>query len=673
MVKDSYRAAVKAFADEALAAWLPFFLETVKIALPELPKKDEDTMEGGPQQEWRGAIALKLQVMKTLMKIRVVFPNTLSPHTPALFAATWHELSCSLEPYRALYLIDDRQGRLEDADGLPYTLDFLVLEELDFLQACLRAPPVRKELARELNQAQVALAGGLPASTWLVDFMNVAVAFAQITTEEEGLWDIDVNVFLSEETSITANYTPRTACGDLVVRLGEWLKALTTQSLLIYSRAIFRDSSSSWKHKEAALFVLNQLLSDYQDIERIIEPELSRDFAEFVRFAMQQEDAFLRARGYLVAGVLTRTSTDAMHELGQAFMLQSLQAIAEDPSDVVKVSCIRVLQDYLVALPRAVMQPLQEAIAQALAGFLATQDTDDLCDSEDLLVTLVETLRDTIHIDTTICFAPGSMVLDLLFTLASRSPSNFQISVLVNETFIDISASSSSNVADYTRLCEKVLPTLGGAFDVSDLTGEPALSVVAAEILAVLLEHALTPLPAGFVAATLPKLHRILMTTTDSDLLAAATESVKYILQHDAAQLLDWREPQSGKSGLEICLLIIDRLLQDESLPGSAAAQVGGLAAELVQQAAGANMGSFLLEMLQLLRAVAVRLATAEPPAFIQSLILVFARLSLLSAKDVVDFLDQAQIGSESALTVVMRKWVDHSVNFAGYEEIRQK
>jgi importin-9 len=170
------------------------------------------------------------------MKIRSVFPALLSPQSPVLFTATWQELSILQAPYHKMYIDDDQQGRLEDADGLPYTLDFLVLEELDFMQSCLRAPPVRKELEGQLQQAS---ASGSPADTWVMEVMKLAVAYAQITTEEEGLWDIDVNIFLSEETSVTANYTPRTACGDLVIKLAEWLSKLTIEGLFAYTKTVF--------------------------------------------------------------------------------------------------------------------------------------------------------------------------------------------------------------------------------------------------------------------------------------------------------------------------------------------------------------------------------------------------------------------------------------------------
>ena len=172
------------------------------------------------------------------MKIRYVFPTLLTAQSTTLFSTTWDELLELQGPYKAMFIDDERQGRLEDADNLPYTLDFLVLEELDFMQSLLRAPPVKAELESQIKQA----GNGIP--NWLVQVMKLVTAYGQVTTEEEGMWDIDVNVFLSEETSVTANYTPRSACGDLVIKLGEWLKAKTVEGLLEYTRTVFSSEES---------------------------------------------------------------------------------------------------------------------------------------------------------------------------------------------------------------------------------------------------------------------------------------------------------------------------------------------------------------------------------------------------------------------------------------------
>ena len=186
--------------------------------------------------------------------------------------------------------------------------------------------------------------------------------------------------------------------------------------------------------------------------------------------------------------------------------------------------------------------------------------------------------------------------------------------------------------------------------------------------MAVVAEHGSEPLPSGFVSAVFPKLNRLLMESNEGEVLRPGSEVIKWMLQHDHQQVFNWNDG-NGHSGLEVCLRIIDRLL-GPSIEDNSASEVGGLAAELVEKAGNERLGPFLP---QLLEAVANRLATASAAAFIQSLIIVFARLSINAAGDVVDFLSQIQINGESGLQVVLSKWTENSVSFAGYDEIRQK
>lgn len=187
------------------------------------------------------------------MKIRMVFPTLLTTQSPSLFTTLWEELSNIQVHYFEMYVEDERQGRLEDSDGLPYTLDFLVLEEIDLMQALIKAPPVKAELQSQLQAANEAAT----RSGWLPEIIQLAAAYAQITTEEEGIWEVDVNLFLSEETSVTANYTPRTCGGDLVIKLGEWLKVTVVQALAIYINNLFATASSSYAYHSSFIMLMN--------------------------------------------------------------------------------------------------------------------------------------------------------------------------------------------------------------------------------------------------------------------------------------------------------------------------------------------------------------------------------------------------------------------------------
>ncbi|KAJ5656620.1 Armadillo-like helical [Penicillium longicatenatum] len=663
MVLEQHKVAIKQFVDELLGGWSPFFVETLKAPLPQQPSEEEANKGGEVPSQWRGTIGLKLQIVKTLMKIRMVFPGLLTAQSPNYFSTIWTELTNALPIYQNFFIEEERQGRLEDVDGLPYSLDFLVLEELDLIQTLLKAPPVKAELQQQLQNAGAAAS----SSGWLPEIMKLASSYAQITTEEEGLWEIDVNLFLSEETSLTANYTPRTCSGDLVIKTGEWLKGTAVEGLLSHMNTVFADSSTSWKSREASLYILNCLLRDFSEVSQQISPELALHFNQFVHYAIQQEQELLRARGYLVAGALAKVSGDAFQQTTSSYLEATLKAIAEDPAEVVKVAGIRVLQDLMPSLPTSAARPFQTLVISAISEFVSAHDLREDVESDDLKVTLAETLRDTIMTDPAIVLS--SIAIDVLFNIASSGAENFQLTMTITEAFEDIVDQIAEHGAEaYMRLCEKVLPSLMGAIDVGNLTEENALTNFAADLLRALAERSLEPLPAGFVETVMPKLNRLLLDSDEAELIRPATEAVRHMLAHDFAQFIAWRDPQTGKEAIEVVLVIIDRLL-GPAVDDNAATEVGQLAAELVERAGSERLGPYLPQLLQ---AVAQRLATAQQAQFIQSLILVFARLTLISAREVVDFLAQIDLGGSSGLVVVLSKWLENSVNFAGYDEIKQ-
>lgn len=419
--------------------------------------------------------------------------------------------------------------------------------------------------------------------------------------------------------------------------------------------------------REGCLYVLNQLLRDFHEVSELIPPATANGFDNFIRFCIQQNEVFLRARGYLVAGKVAMTAGESFHSNAMAYLEAVINAISNDSSEVVQVACICALQDFLPGLPSTLTKPFQLRIIATLSDYVASNDLRDMTEGDDLKFTLADTVRYAIMVDPMVVLS--SVALDLLFNIASNGASNFQLGMIVTETFEDIVQHIAQRGPEaYIRLCEKVLPSLNGAIDIGNLTQENSLINLAIDLLRALAENGLKPLPQGLIATIMPKLNRLLLSSSEPDLLLPATLTVKHMLAHDPEQFFAWRDPQTGKDAVESVLIIIDRLL-GPSVDDTAAAEVGGLAAELVEKAGSERLGPFLP---QLLRAVAQRLATAEKAQFIQSLILVFARLSLVSAREVVDFLAQLDINGHSGLNVVLSKWLENSVNFAGYEEIRQ-
>ncbi|TQW00501.1 hypothetical protein V2A60_001580 [Cordyceps javanica] len=649
MVKEDHATEVTAFAEELLKEWNPFFLDVLKSRFPAA-----STNAGAQPAEWNNIISLKLQVVKTLLRIRRVFPNLLLPQSAALFTAVWEELISLLPSYEQLYIQNDAQGRLEDVDNLPYTLDFLVLEELDFLNQCFRAPPVQAELDAQLKAH--ANAHEVP---WMTEIMKLLVGYSRVIREEEELWDIDCSLYLAEETSVTANYTARTAAGDLLIKMGEWFNEKTIDGLFGYTKSLF--PTGGWRNQEAALYLFVMLAGDFQDVSKEIPEVAAHAYLELVDYAINRaEEPLLRARGYLVAGILGRS-----YDPPAALLDRIINSINTEDSEVVKVACVKAINDLIDA--GKVPNDRQLPIITAVQTYMNGRDPDEMEEADELLVTLTGAVRAAISLNHEIVLSSEVQSINLLFQLAKLGSSNFQVSMLVTEAFEEL-VITLSDPESFSRFSAIIIPTLTAALDVGDVTADSPLVSIAIELLAVVAENAPSPLPEGFVAATLPKLSALLMQSTEGDILRCGSRTVKFLLVHDHQQVLSWQDA-SGRSGLEVCLHIVDRLL-GPTIEDNSASEVGGLAAELVEKAGQERLGPFLPQLLQ---AVANRLAVAQAAAIIQSLILVFARLSLNGAQDVVQFLSQIQINSdESGLQVVMSKWLENSVSFAGYDEIRQ-
>lgn len=132
-----------------------------------------------------------------------------------------------------MYVDGEHQGRMEDADGLQYTIDFLVMEEIDLISTMIGDKNVRRELESQLSPGTNTNGGA-----WFAEAMQVLVGYSQITQDDEGMWEIDVNIFLAEETAETSNYSTRSACSNLVVKLCSWSDPVV-QNLLDFSKTVY--------------------------------------------------------------------------------------------------------------------------------------------------------------------------------------------------------------------------------------------------------------------------------------------------------------------------------------------------------------------------------------------------------------------------------------------------
>jgi hypothetical protein len=73
MVMEDHKAAVKAFADEVLSQWTPFFINIMNTKLPDPPSEQEENEDAPNSEAYRGLVSLKLQVVK--VGLQSTFPE----------------------------------------------------------------------------------------------------------------------------------------------------------------------------------------------------------------------------------------------------------------------------------------------------------------------------------------------------------------------------------------------------------------------------------------------------------------------------------------------------------------------------------------------------------------------------------------------------------------------
>jgi hypothetical protein len=379
---------------------------------------------------------------------------------------------------------------------------------------------------------------------------------------------------------------------------------------------------------------------------------------------------FLRARSHIVMASAARAWLSHKPELIVHYAQQSLKAMEDDDSDIVKAACISLMAQYLLALPHPIATDMQVPVVNAIAAFLERQDFDDVDDNIELVDATLLTLRDLIMASPDTCLNHNA--LNLMLAMVKLGAGREETTSTLIEEGFESAAQGMAYLGPeaYHQFCDKILPPILESMDSrSESSDEKGAAMeVALNLIKVISENATFPLPAGFIDATMPRICRVIMSDADFYLHQQATLCLKELLSNDHARVFAWVDPEYQKGGLEMVLLVIGHLLGPQ-VDDASAAEVGDLAVEVVEKAGPEALGSVMRELLQV---VAVRLDTAEHLGLVQSLAMVFARLSLINAQDVINFLADIQVGQVTALEVVVRKWLENTTHFVGFDAIRQ-
>lgn len=262
-------------------------------------------------------------------------------------------------------------------------------------------------------------------------------------------------------------------------------------------------------------------------------------------------------------------------------------------------------------------------------------------------------------------------VLDLIFKISFKDAFNIQVTMEATECLELLLKDVSTQ--EYQQICEKYVPSML-LLIAQATTGEytPELYLV--------LEHlnivtkscpAEGELPREMFAHLFPEIKRLIMVTSDDQIMQNLGEVFNSLLQKCPSYFVEFVDPTTKQSGMDSLLKIAARFLSTD-LSDSAAMYSGSIVTSLFEQFREYLSNDFFVE---LLAATVNRLASAKETVTIDNFITVLCDLVLKNPPGhIVGTLLKMSFGEppKNGLQVVLPIWFSAFEVARGFEKIRR-
>ncbi|KAF8215831.1 ARM repeat-containing protein [Mycena galopus ATCC 62051] len=600
MVKGQHPQAVK----EAIATILPIWLEAFKVLLSTDPLVDI-----ADAQNW-DALAVRIQVFKTLDVIHTSFPRALTPYLSAYLSMSLSHLHSLYGPFSQYYL-SGAESAPRSSENESIELPQLICPIFDFTAAVTRGGKSKGWFEN----------GNL--SALIASVFN----FLQMTNEDEEMWATNPNAFVAQEEDETQPYSVRVAGFDLLARAGkrDWWRPLEASLAAIGSQA------------EA----VQDCVEDEQDAGRAKPIDIELLLSDVVPSILSlSEFPFLQGRGFVFASQYAKLLPV---QLAGQYIEAAIQVIEASEAGVpVKISAVRAVHNFFQGGDASTLSPFAPRIAKDLGPFL-------LITSDDTLSLVLETLSVIVQVDkgnwlTTDLADSLVMAILEVWTKNNKDPI-----FLSNVDNILTSLASSSADGIYQTVVKHALPNLCQAMAAAPLE-ESWITSSAIDLVSSLVNGASEgTLGDGFFALLAP----------NRDVLQNGISCLTLIIRKDCGQLLLWSD--SGRNGLDCVLSLIAKSLESQDESGGLV--IGDLIIHLLRRA-----GESVLPVLpQLLQAMVGRMTTAKTATFLQSLVIPFAFLIHNQRDTVLDLLESMNVQGRSGLDILIQTWCENAETFQGF------
>ncbi|KAF9581008.1 hypothetical protein BGW38_002133, partial [Lunasporangiospora selenospora] len=577
------------------------------------------------------------------------FPKLTSPYLLPVLSSVWQDVLNLRVRYLSEYVnSNDSTGEsFQDSDGETIGFESLLFVQFDFIQMACR----RRKVTQSAFVGQGDQAGILPELVWNL------LSFLQMTDDQADTWIADPNQFIADEEDDSYSFNVRIAAQDLLASLmdnfeQETLRALNLSVQQEITNSVSAKSSghtSWWKSQESSLLAVGLFAGTLCDVIKTGgQPpiDVGALFDHVVLQNLAEHDfPFLQGRSFVFA---SQFATILPANLASQYVSAAVEAILNSPSAVVKVSALKALNNFMQYLDKQYTTPFQKSILQGIAPMMEMT-------TEESLSLILRTLISTSKINEQVAAEFESTLGPLVLESWAKYPAEHLISFDIMDLFDTLTANQFMQPA----LSARAMPVLVSMITIENADKGKVASAI--DLLKSLVQGAPTPLPPNYVAQFFSNLMSVLMTTNDRDILQSGQECLTFVIQKGVQQISEWRDAASGKTGLDLIIQLIAKLL-DPSQTESAALFVGDMISKLIKK--GGDLVSPIIP--DLLNAVTLRLADAKLPTFIQPLVMVFAQLCLNQHDVVIGFLHGININGRNGLEILMSAWLANHADFQG-------
>lgn len=621
-------------------------------------------------------INYRYYLYKTFAHVLSVFPKQVSRQVKSAFLLTMIEdFTYAARIFGAL-LVDGEES-------IPITKT----EDLDDPAKCVVNYTSELLTALSILLHSVVLSTGLDANQFKA-FASALVSCSIYPKDTIEDFSSDFNLFVTDATGLSAHATVRDAIADFLGDLNDQdathiFEAVKTQCV---------EPSQDWKTKEAYLLIVECLFLN-ESAEAIGSDLPLASFLSSINNLISvpfgpYNNPLVVARIFLLLPRFIENFKEklSVNTFGAAEFKNTLayatSNVDDEAFDLVKASALVSTTLWKNISELELTQLGNELQIQIFnVAYSLLEDSE-----EDTLPVLLEAASVGINISHQNAFnaivSKQFNVLDLIFKISFKDPANVQLTIDSAECLEILLENVLMEV--YLQVCKQLVPFILDIIN-SSLSQEvveysPEL-YLALELLGYIIGGAPSEpgqdpsnsFPSEVFLYIFPLLKNLILRTSDDQILQNAGEVFNNLLQKASKLFMEYTDPKTKQSGLDLLLEIASKFLSTE-LSDSAAMNCGLIVISLFEHFQPyLNSGFFM----HLLRATVIRLDIAKELITIENLIMVFCKLVLnTSPEQVIDVLTglefKNEAGSKNGLQVVLPIWFNAFEVTRGYEKIKQ-